>query len=99
SRGRLQGPAHPVGSAPHAVGRPAPVSYRCRYAGPMALVGFAALPALLVVAGAVLALVVSPWWWILTGVGAALLIIAIVDYVQPKIGRASCRERVGGWGR
>ena len=50
----------------------------------MSLLGFAALPALLAAAGAVLALVISPWWWILAGVGAALLVVAIADYAQPK---------------
>ena len=50
----------------------------------MSLLGFAALPALLTLAGAVLALTISPWWWILAAVGAALLIVAIIDYAQPK---------------
>lgn len=50
----------------------------------MSLLGFAALPAILTVAGVVLALAISPWWWILAAVGAALLTVAIVDYVQPR---------------
>ena len=50
----------------------------------MALLGFAALPALLMIAGVVLAIVSSTWWLVLAGVGLALLVVAVVDFVQPR---------------
>ena len=50
----------------------------------MSPLGFAALPAILTLAGAVLALTISPWWWILAAAGVALVVVAIVDYTQAQ---------------
>ena len=50
----------------------------------MALLGFAAAPALLLILGIVLAIIGSPWWLLLAGVGLALTAVAVVDYVQAR---------------
>ena len=50
----------------------------------MALLVFAAAPALLLTLGIVLAIAISPWWWVLAAVGLALTVIAVVDFLQPR---------------
>src|SRR5699024_7576972 len=55
-----------------------------RYAERMALLVFAAAPALLLTLGIVLAIAISPWWWVLAAVGLALTVIAVVDFLQPR---------------
>ena len=50
----------------------------------MALLVFAAAPALLLTLGIVLAIAISPWWWVLAAVGLALTVIAVVDFLPPR---------------
>ena len=63
----------------------------------MALLVFAAAPALLLTLGIVLAIAISPWWWVLAAVGLALTVVALigalklpfaelVGFVYPSIG-------------
>jgi glutamate synthase domain-containing protein 2 len=50
----------------------------------MALLVFAAAPALLLILGIVLAIAISPWWWALAAAGLALTVVAVVDFLQPR---------------